>query len=262
MLILKIKNTVGIKSFLSFRYLTGYSKLQSFLYLLFFFFWIPTQLAAEVDSPIVSRETKLMDSYESLLGHNVTNKLLANYKNYSKYPNRYWEFLNETFLDNWDFEATAKALIGDEIFNALSRSQFKELSRVLEVTLIRYAFESLSFYGEQKLNVIDIKLNDQQTLAWLKVNMDSPRLPDIHLDLLLKRSGDDQWKGADFRFKGVTYVNLKKNSYRQDFRDFKFEGLLKKLGDKNKMFFRDLCQSKANHRDPKKPPCLQNYDKK
>mgnify|MGYP007000152969 len=110
-------------------------------------------------------------------------------------------------------------LIGKEIFNTLTFSQFKKLSRTLEVTLVRYAFESLSFYGEQKLNVIDIKLNEQQTLAWLKINMDSPRFPDIHLDLLLKRTFDSHWRGVDFRFKGITYVNLKKNSYRQDFKD-------------------------------------------
>ena len=48
----------------------------------------------------------------------------------------------------------------------------------------------------------------------------------------------------------------------ENFKDFKFEGLLKKLEDKNKMFFEDLCQIDVNHNDPKKPPCLQNYDKK
>ena len=138
----------------------------------------------------------------------------------------------------------------------LSISQFKKLSRALQVTLIRYAFESLSFYGGQKLSVIDIKVNEQQTLAWLKINMESPRFPDIHLDLLLKRTFDSQWRGVDFKFKGITYVNLKKNSYRQDFKDFKFEGLLKKLGNKNKMFFGDLCKSDTNYVDPKKPPCL------
>ena len=151
-------------------------------------------------------------------------------------------------------------MIGNEIFNSLSDLQFKELSKLLEMTLIRYAFESLPFYGEQKLNVIDIKVNKQQTFAWLKINMDSPRFPDIHLDLLLKRTDHNQWKGMDFRFKGITYINLKKNSYRQDFEDLKFQGLLRKLNDKNKVFFRDLCQSDANYLDSKKPPCLQNYD--
>ena len=223
---------------------------------------IHTWSIAQVDPSSSTLEIEIVDSYESLLFKKVTSDLLVNHKIYVAFPNKYWNFLEDTFLDNWDFDATTRALIGNEILNSLSNLQFKELSRVLEVTLIRYAFESLSFYGEQKLNVIDIKVNEQQTLAWLKINMDSPRFPDIHLDLLLKRTFDSQWKGADFRFKGITYVNLKKNSYRQDFKDFKFEGLLKKLEDKNKMFFRELCRSDVNHKDPKKPPCLQNYDKK
>ena len=217
---------------------------------------------AQVDSARSTLENEIIDSYESLLVKGVTSNLLANHKIYVEFPNKYWNFLEGAFLDNWDFDATTRALIGGNIFNLLSNLQFKELSRVLEITLIRYAFESLSFYSEQKLNVIDVKLNEQQTLAWLKINMDSPRFPDIHLDLLLKRTSGSQWKGVDFRFKGITYVELKKNSYRQDFKDLKFEGLLKKLEGKNKMFFRELCQSDANHKDPRKPPCLQNYDKK
>ena len=216
---------------------------------------IHTWSIAQVDPARSALEMEIIDSYESLLVKKVTSDLLANHKMYVEFPNRYWNFLEDTFIDNWDFDATTRALIGGDIFNSLSNLQFKELSRVLEVTLIRYAFESLSFYGEQKLNVIDIKLNAQQTLAWLKINMDSPRFPDIHLDLLLKRTDDDQWKGADFRFKGITYVNLKKNSYRQDFKDSKFVGLLKKLDDKNKLFFENLCQREENYIDPKSPPC-------
>ena len=223
---------------------------------------ISTGSIAQVDSNHSAIEIEIIESYESLLVKKVTSDLLANHKIYVEFPNKYWNFLENTFLDNWDFDATTRALIGVDISNSLSSLQFKELSRVLEVTLIRYAFESLSFYREQKLNVVDIKVNEKQTLAWLKINMDSPRFPDIHLDLLLKRKDDGQWKGADFRFKGITYVNLKKTSYRQDFNDSDFVGLLQKLDDKNKLFFNDLCQSEANYIDPKKPPCIQIYDKK
>ncbi len=217
---------------------------------------IHTWSIAQVDSAHSTLENEIIDSYESLLVKRVTSDLLANHKIYLEFPNKYWNFLEGTFIDNWDFDATTRALIGGDIFNSLSNLQVKELSRVLEITLIRYAFESLSLYSEQRLNVIDIKVNEQQTLAWLKINMDSPRFPDIHLDLLLNRSDDYTWKGVDFRFKGITYVNLKKNSYRQDFEDLEFQGLLSKLQNKNKVFFEKLCQSETNYIDPQKPPCL------
>ena len=228
----------------------------------FIFMSISTELLTQDDSTINILETDIAYSYNSLLSGKITTVLLANYKNYLESPNQYWHFLDDIFLNNWDFNATTKALIGNEIFNSLSNSEFKKLSRTIEITLIRYAFETLSFYGEQKLNVLDVKLNEKQTLAWLKMNMKSPKFPDIHLDLLLKRTDGDQWKGVDFRFKGITYVNMKKNSYRQDIRDFKFPGLLRKLNDKNKVFFKDLCEGDANYIDPKKPPCYKNYDKK
>ena len=205
----------------------------------------------DVESTLSDLEKEVLDTYRSLLHDKVTDDLLANYKHYVESPNEYWNFLKETFIDNWDFDATTKALIGDDIFNSLSNLQFKELSRASGVTLIRYVFESLYFYGDQKLNVIDIKLNEQQNLAWLKIYMDSPRFPPIHLDLLLKRTNHDQWRGVDFRFKGITYVNLKKNSYRQDFEDLKFQGLLRKLDNINKVFFRDLCEIDTNYIDPK-----------
>ena len=258
----KINNTVIATLFFFSRSVFGHSTLKFFLHSLFFSMLIHTWSIAQVDPARSALEMEIIDSYESLLVKKVTSDLLANHKIYVEFPNKYWNFLEDTFLDNWDFDATTRALIGNEIFNSLSSLEFKELSRVLEVTLIRYAFESLSFYGKQKLNVIDIKINDQQTLAWLKINMDSPRFPDIHLDLLLKRTGYDNWKAADFRFKGITYVNLKKNSYRQSFKEFKFLGLLEKLENKNKVFFQDLCKSKTNYIDPKKPPCLPHHAKK
>ena len=248
------------ETFLFIEDICGYIKLKSFLYSLFFYIFISTGSIAQLDSTHSSMEIEIIDNYGPLLAGKVTSNLLANHKNYLQSPNEFWNFLEDTFLDTWDFDTTTKALLGNEIFNSLSNLQFKELSRVLEVTLIRYAFESLSFYGGQKLDVIDIKLNEQQTFAWLKINMDSPGLPDIHLDLLLKRTNHDEWKGADFRFKGITYINLKKNSYRQDFEDLRFKGLLEKLDNKNKLFFKELCQSEANYIDPRKPPCMQNYD--
>ncbi len=229
---------------------------------LLFFITVSNNLIARDVPNFNILELEIVNTYEPLLVEKFSGNLLYNYESYIEFPNKFWDFLDKTFLDIWDFDATTKALIGNEIFNSLSSLEFKALSRTLEVTLIRYAFESLSLYGEQKLNVIDIKLNEQQTFAWLKINMESPSFPDIHLDLLLKRTDDDQWKGVDFRFKGITYVNMKKNSYRQDFEDLKFQGLLSRLDNKNKVFFRDLCESDANYIDPRKPPCLQNYDKK
>ncbi|MDC3106220.1 ABC transporter substrate-binding protein [Gammaproteobacteria bacterium] len=229
--------------------------MKFFLSSFFFSIWISTVSIAQVSSNLNSLDTNIVNNYKALLSEKVTNDLLLNYKLYLESPNKYWNFLNETFLDNWDFDATTKALIGNKIFNSLTNEQFKTLSRTLEVTLIRYAFESLSFYGSQKLNVIDIKVNEKQTFAWLKINMDSPRFPDIHLDLLLKRKDDDKWRGVDFRFKGITYVNLKKNGYRKDFEALNFKGLFRKLEDKNNLFFKDLCQGQANYLDPKMPPC-------
>ena len=65
-------------------------------------------------------EMKIIDSYDSLLAEKVTNDLLINYKIYRDFPNKYWNFLNETLINNWDFQATTRALLGNEIFQSLT----------------------------------------------------------------------------------------------------------------------------------------------
>lgn len=230
--------------------------LSLFMFLFLIFISPSTESEDQYNANLNFVKTEIIEIYDSLLAGKVTDELLLNYENYLDSPNRYWDFLDETFLDNWDFDATTKALIGNEIFHSLSQEEFITLSKTLQMTLIRYAFESLPFYSEQRLSVIDIIVNKKQTFAWLKINIESPRLPNIHLDLLLIRNEKNRWKGVDFRFKGITYVNLKKNGHREDFKRLKFRGLLRKLNEKNKVFFKELCNGEANYLDPEKLPCL------
>ena len=239
-----------------------YFILRYLVFALIFSFGIAQRIQATEDFRIESAETELFKKYTDLLENKVIKDLSLNHDTYLKSPNEYWRFLDRTFLKNWDFDATTRALIGAEIYYVLSESQFNSLSKTLEVTLIRYAFESLPFYFGQQLKVLDIKLDKKNSFSWLKINMKSSRLPDIHLDLLLKRTTVDYWKGVDFRFKGITYVNLKKSSYREKFHKKQFVGLLDELNRKNEIFFTKICQRNANYLDPSSPPCIENHDKK
>ena len=204
---------------------------------------------------VESSKVHIINTFEPFFVEKVNDDLVIHYKHYLKSPNEYHKFLGQTFLLNWSFDSTAKALLGTDFYNSLTTAQFQELSKAVEFTLIRYAYESLSFYGKQRLSIIDVTVNARQTLAWLKVNVESNNFPDFHLDFLLKRTTGNKWKGVDFKFKGVSYVDLKKNSYRRDFEKLKLEGLLRKLHDKNESFFRDLCKGDVNFIDPKQPPC-------
>lgn len=205
-------------------------------------------------------EKEISKKYKSLLEDKVSYTLINNSEKFLNNPNDFWLFLSETFLTNWDFELTSKALVGNEIVALLDKEQVVQLSKALGMTLLRYAFESLSFYTGQSLTLLDVKINDKKTFAWIKVNMESPKFPDIHLDILLRRRQNNEWKGVDFRFKGITYVNLKKNSFRDDFNAFGFAGMLKILNEKNQIFFRELCAGAANYMNPHRKPCIKTYD--
>ena len=140
--------------------------------------------------------------------------------------------------------------------DSLSSNQLKEISDSVAVTFIRYAFEALPYYSDQKFIVIAAEVSKQRKFVWLKINVESSKFPNIHLDVLLKRTEFNKWKGIDFGFKGVSYVTLKKYSYREDLQKLKFNGFMKKINDKNQSYFRNLCQSNANHLDPNYPICL------
>ena len=46
--------------------------------------------------------------------------LAFNHKKYKQFSKRILGvLLDETFLNHWDFDATTKALIGDDIFNSI-----------------------------------------------------------------------------------------------------------------------------------------------
>ena len=101
----KINNTVIIAIFFFGKYVFGYITLKSFLYSLFFSLLISSVTIAQVDSTLTASEIEIIDSYRSLLADKVTNNLLANYKEYLESPNEYWNFLKDTFLRHWDFDA-------------------------------------------------------------------------------------------------------------------------------------------------------------
>ena len=188
----------------------------------------------------------------------VTDQLSNRRDKYVNDPIAYHAFLMSTVVELWDSSSTTRALLGKKHYESLAKEQRIELISAVDETLIRYAFEGLESYSGQVFKVDDVVINEEKGMGWVQVLMVSPVIPDINLDLLIKRTPQGDWRAVDVRVKGITYVAIKKHGYREIFEEKGFESLLVNLSDKNNEYFNVVCESAGLNKmsDQKgKAPC-------
>ena len=195
---------------------------------------LAANLPLEVEQTIVSQFTPLFQA--------VTQELSENQAMYLQNPSAYADFINTRVKSSWDVASTTSALIGKPRFLALAPVEQSSLVAAVDRTLMRYAFEGLEHYTAQSFDVVDVVVNQQGTLGWVQVRMQSPILLDLNLDLLIKRTENANWKAVDVRFKGITYVSIKKHEYRDIIEKDGVTALIEMLNQKNAEFFNDVCR--------------------
>jgi hypothetical protein len=94
-------------------------------------------------------------------------------------------------------------------------------------------------------------------MGWVQVLMESSLIPDLHLDVLIKQVGADDWKAVDVRFKGITYVAIKKHKFRKIIAEKGIQALIGELQTKNLEYFADIC---SNANIVGRPPCPAQVD--
>ena len=173
----------------------------------------------------------------------VSRQLLSQQQNFKKDPKAFQAFLDKHVRPYWDSSSTAKALIGSKSFNALSEKTQHKLVTAVDKTLVRYAFEGIGFYSGQKFHLVDVAISDSGKMGWVQIMMESQILPDLNLDFLAKRSNTGVWKAVDVRFKGITYVAVKKHQFKKILEKQGVGALIASLEEKNNNFFGELCAS-------------------
>ena len=220
------------------------------------FLMVPmTSLSEEVVEKLVSNaDTKpinlavdgksgIWEQFEHLF-ESVTEQLSNHQQMYINNPVAYHEFLSSTVIELWDSSSTTRALIGKAHYSNLTEEQRLTLVENVDQTLIRYAFEGLESYGDQEFKVDDVVVNEEQGMGWVQVLMESPVLPDINLDILIKRKSTDTWRAADVRVKGITYVAIKKHGFQKIMQKQGADALITSLDVKNNDFFDALKPKK------------------
>ena len=217
---------------------------------------VANEVAPELPNPKDARQS-VIDEFEQLFV-SVTDQLSNRQDKYVNDPIAYHAFLMSTVVELWDSSSTTRALLGKKHYESLAKEQRIELISAVDETLIRYAFEGLESYSGQVFKVDDVVINEEKGMGWVQVLMVSPVIPDINLDLLIKRTPQGDWRAVDVRVKGITYVAIKKHGYREIFEEKGFDSLLVNLSDKNKEYFNVVCESAGMNKmsDQKgKAPC-------
>ena len=171
----------------------------------------------------------------------ITEQLSTRQAYFLTDPVAYSLFIDRNVKSLWDTESTTSALIGKASFKALGPEDRQVLVAAVDDTLLRYAFEGLENYGGQVFEVVDVAVNKGGTMGWVQVLMESPIIPDLHLDLLIKRTSEGDWSAVDVRFKGITYVSIKKHEFREIIEEQGVSALIDSLNSKNRDYFRDIC---------------------
>ena len=211
-------------------------------------------LASPSEEQRLQTEEQLVQSRFVPLFAAITEQLSTRQADYLLDPAAYNLFLDSNVKSLWDTSSTTSALIGKTRFVGLTSSDRQALVAAVDNTLLRYAFEGLEHYGGQVFEVVDVAVNKSATMGWVQVLMDSPIIPDLHLDLLIKRTSEGVWNAVDIRFKGITYVAVKKHEFRKVIEQQGVAALIDSLKRKNTEYFRDIC-AKAPATSKGKAPC-------
>ena len=199
----------------------------------------------------LSAEKTVLNSFDPLF-ERVTLELSKNQQRYLADPVAYHQFVNRVVKPLWDSESTSSALIGRASFEQLKDVDRLALVDAVDTTLRRYAFEGLDHYSGQRFQVIDVVVNPRVGMGWVQVLMESSLIPDLHLDVLIKQFSTDSWKAVDVRFKGITYVAIKKHKFRKIVAEKGIQALIDELQAKNHEYFTEIC-GRANIVG--RPPC-------
>mgnify|MGYP006165031957 CR=1 FL=1 len=231
------------------------------LALCLFFLVLPLTLSEELKVPaeelqvsaaaVIPAENVIQANFDPLFYQLSVE--LAKYKHrFLADPRAFHRFIGGVVKPRWDSVSTTSALIGKARFKQLPETDKLALVAAVDNTLQRYAFEGLDRYSGQLFRVVDVVVDKSAHLGWVQVLMESPLIPDLHLDVLIKKMAAGDWKAVDIRFKGVTYVAIKKHKFRETMDEKGIQALIDDLQAKNQQYFDEICR-KANIVG--KPPC-------
>jgi len=158
--------------------------------------------------------------------------LLNNQAALTSDPVKQREFVDQKLLPLWSSIRTLKLILGAKQWKSLSKDQIVRLETSFAETFQRYTSEALKFYDGQRIKVLSIRLNGEQSKGYLTTELSPIYLPRFNITFKIVNQEDD-WKLYDIMVEGISYIKMKKNEYRRILVEQGFDALICHLDKKN-----------------------------
>lgn len=163
----------------------------------------------------------------------INQTLVTQQDTFSKEPESLADFVDLQLIPIWHSSKTLRGLFGKNNWLSLPENSKVALTQEFNNTLQRYVQEGFRHYDGQKLEFVEVKVNKKQTRGLLIVKVIPNVIPSFEVALKLLKEGDD-WFLYDVLVKGVSYISIKKDGFRKNFKEQGFEVVLASIRDKNK----------------------------
>ncbi len=198
--------------------------------LLLLFFQLETFASAKT-----TLEVDLERHFSALIAH-INDSLKLNQNEFSVSPQMLAAFVDESLIPIWSSNQLLKQLFSKNIWEKLPAQEQRLLKAGFYNTLQRYVQEGFAYYDGQTFELVKIRLNTKQTRGYLKIKLIPKNLPSFELDFKIGLF-EKNWCVYDVLVKGISYISMKKDDYRQLMKKQGVVGVLKWIDEKNKGFF-------------------------
>lgn len=167
---------------------------------------------------------------------NVTNHVIQALKKdpdlAQRDPNAIYKLLNRSVAPHFDFEATAKLLLGP-YWRKANPQQRQRFIKELHTYLVQFYAVSLGKYEDQKIEYEPLRGSVVGNEAVVRSLVQQQNGPPIPIDYRMHRTGGD-WKVYDVIVDGVSMVVSNRSSFAQAIRQGGIDKLTDQLAERNR----------------------------
>jgi phospholipid transport system substrate-binding protein len=138
----------------------------------------------------------------------------------------------EKILPNFDFERVARMVLGKH-WRSANPEQQAAFKREFRSLMLRTYASALSKYQNQTIEFKPLRMKSDANNVTVESEIIQPGGQPIGVDYSLHKGGDG-WKVYDIVIEGVSLVTNYRGQFNNEIRQSGIDGLIKKLGDKNK----------------------------
>lgn len=138
----------------------------------------------------------------------------------------------EKILPNFDFERVSRMVLGKH-WRSANKEQQAAFQREFRSLMLRTYASALSKYRNQTIEFKPLRMQPGATDVTVESEIIQPGGQPIGVDYTLEKTGDN-WKVYDIVIEGVSLVTNYRGQFNNEIRQSGMDGLIKKLGDKNK----------------------------